>query len=1330
MAAPVPGGLFAIRCATDRDSSAGVERACGWLAPECRLAAFLRGLTVLIGCAAGTAQAAVFTIADGDVAGLIAAINTANGNAQADVINLAAAGSYTLTTVDNTSAGPNGLPLLTGDSAPLVINGNGALLRRNPASADMRLLRLASGSSLTLNNLRLENGRTSDSGGAILSGGTLVLTGCALSNHSAGGDGGAVMVEAGSLAASSTLFANNEAGLNGGGLLNLGNTAVNLDRVRLHANHAEQNGGGLANLGTALISASLIDANTTGSANGAGIFTQFDLELIGSTVSGNLAGGPVGGVASAAGAVRIDQSTVTANQAGSIGGVFINPLPGNSLRLRNSLVAGNSGAQVSGAQGPGSGNNLTAGTPGIGVLRDNGGPLPTHALLPSSSAINGGNNSIVPAGSFDMRGYARISGAQVDIGAVEFQQPLLLLQTSGSGQSAALLGAFANPLQLTASEANGILIVGLQISYAAPAAGASATFPGGTSFSTNLTGSVQAAVVANAIPGNYLVNASTVGGGLTASTSFNLGNLGSDLSLSLSNGVGSATPGLPVSYTLVVNNPGPAAVAGVMVSDVFPATLDCNWTSVATGGASGNGAGSGNLNQVLSLPAGSSVTYTIPCDVDPGASGTLVNSATLSAVGDVNPANNSASDSDPLNAQADVSISKSNGVGSSIPGTDTVYTITASNAGPSHAPGITIVDAFPAICGNPDWSCTATGGGSCAPNGSGNISEPVNLPVAGSVSFTATCSIDPAASGTLVNSASASLPPAIVDPVPANNSASDSDTLATLPSLSINDASLLEGSAGNTVFEFNVSLSAPALAGGVRFDVATANGSAAGGVDYLPLLLADQLIPEGTTSSSIQVMVIGDGLVEATENFLVNLSNLRGATAADLQGTGTIVDDDTATSIISNRPDPSVVGQSYLVTVEVTSFATAPSGTVFVSDGAGPGSASCGPATLAPVSAIASRASCALVSLDAVTKRELGAVYTPDGGDLTGSSGNAFHRVDPASTIISVSGPARTRLNTPTLFSFDLAVVAPGGGDPVGMVTLSTAGSSCMVSVPTATPACELSLTTLGPNTIEADYVPADGNHLASSSSAAGNAESFGFVLADLTLGKTVAATSFRPDDLIVYTITLTNPGPDEAVDLRLLDIAPPELINVLWTCDSSGGISCPQSNGSGDIDVLLADFPVGGLLNYTLAGNVNGAPLQIVNNAAIELPVAGTVEDPDLANNSASAVILRESLFVDGFEAATVNAAEGEYRLPSEALRSLLDHNAWLVFRLTDSRGESGRVYARILNGSVQYALAQRVDRGTLQLGAWRAFGFEPSLRWRAAPTESGWAVLELRLE
>jgi predicted extracellular nuclease len=113
------------------------------------------------------------------------------------------------------------------------------------------------------------------------------------------------------------------------------------------------------------------------------------------------------------------------------------------------------------------------------------------------------------------------------------------------------------------------------------------------------------------------------------------------------------------------------------------------------------------------------------------------------------------------------------------------------------------------------------------------------------------------------------------------------------PNLSVGDASVAEGNAGATTATFTVSLNAPAGAGGVTFDVATADGTAttAGG-DYLALSLTGQSIPQGSSSATFGVTVNGDTAVEPNETFFFNVTNVTGAVVVDGQGTGTITNDD------------------------------------------------------------------------------------------------------------------------------------------------------------------------------------------------------------------------------------------------------------------------------------------------------------------------------------------------------------------------------------------------------------------------------------------------------
>jgi len=110
------------------------------------------------------------------------------------------------------------------------------------------------------------------------------------------------------------------------------------------------------------------------------------------------------------------------------------------------------------------------------------------------------------------------------------------------------------------------------------------------------------------------------------------------------------------------------------------------------------------------------------------------------------------------------------------------------------------------------------------------------------------------------------------------------------PTLSINDVSQAEGDSGQTLFEFTVSLSAPASQD-VTVQVTTQAGSADEPNDYdsvntVAILLA------GQTQVSVQVAVNGDTDPEVDETFAVLLSNSQGATLGDGAGLGTIENDD------------------------------------------------------------------------------------------------------------------------------------------------------------------------------------------------------------------------------------------------------------------------------------------------------------------------------------------------------------------------------------------------------------------------------------------------------
>jgi len=190
-----------------------------------------------------------------------------------------------------------------------------------------------------------------------------------------------------------------------------------------------------------------------------------------------------------------------------------------------------------------------------------------------------------------------------------------------------------------------------------------------------------------------------------------------DLAVTKTDGLTVAIPGEIVDYTIVVSNAGPGAVSDASVSDVLPAGLTCTWTSVSVGGATGSaGSGAGDISETLVLPASSGVTYTASCAVDPGSTGSLSNTASVTtATPDPNPGDETATDVTDLMPAADHWLSLAvlpTQVGS---GQAVAYTIQAGNQGPSQAGSVEVQHVLPASAGfvsfnAPDWACSESSG--------------------------------------------------------------------------------------------------------------------------------------------------------------------------------------------------------------------------------------------------------------------------------------------------------------------------------------------------------------------------------------------------------------------------------------------------------------------------------------------------------------------------------------------------------------------------------------------------------------------------------------------
>ena len=132
-----------------------------------------------------------------------------------------------------------------------------------------------------------------------------------------------------------------------------------------------------------------------------------------------------------------------------------------------------------------------------------------------------------------------------------------------------------------------------------------------------------------------------------------------------------------------------------------------------------------------------------------------------------------------------------------------------------------------------------------------------------------------------------------------------------LPSLTINNVSVMEGDAGTVDATFTVTAST-SVHTGITFDIATADGTGGAAatladLDYVARQESSQQIAAGATTYAFTVTINGDINVEAPETFVVNLTGVAGATLADGQGIATIDNDDVPPPVVSDV----VVSQVY-----------------------------------------------------------------------------------------------------------------------------------------------------------------------------------------------------------------------------------------------------------------------------------------------------------------------------------------------------------------------------------------------------------------------------------
>ena len=264
-------------------------------------------------------------------------------------------------------------------------------------------------------------------------------------------------------------------------------------------------------------------------------------------------------------------------------------------------------------------------------------------------------------------------------------------------------------------------------------------------------------------------------------------NASPDYQVSINDGVLSATTGQSLTYSVTFANAGLQDGTGVVVSDSFPLAALTNVVA-SNGGIVDMTSGTITWN-VGNLAAGASQTYTVTADVrSTVAAGVndVTHSTTITDNGangsDPTPANNSASDTDTLNAAPDLRLTKTDFTNSISPGQGSVYTLNVSNVGTQGASNVVVTETVPtgttynAALSDPAWT-----------NVGGNVYQYsiISLPAGAGFNVNFSVLIDnPAVSGqaNIVNTATiADDDTNGPDLDPTNDSATDTNTLNAVP---------------------------------------------------------------------------------------------------------------------------------------------------------------------------------------------------------------------------------------------------------------------------------------------------------------------------------------------------------------------------------------------------------------------------------------------------------------------------------------------------------------------------------------------------------------------
>jgi uncharacterized repeat protein (TIGR01451 family) len=649
-----------------------------------------------------------------------------------------------------------------------------------------------------------------------------------------------------------------------------------------------------------------------------------------------------------------------------------------------------------------------------------------------------------------------------------------------------------------------------------------------------------------------------------------------DLSVTVNDGLMTYTPGGTVTYTIVVRNNGPQNVTGATFIDNKPSPHVTSWT-VACAPESGATCTTGpilspgDILDVVNIPAGKQIVYTVVATISASAVGNLVNTASITnpgAVPDPNLANNSATDTD-APPSADLAVTKTDGVTYYPLGGTVTYTIQLSNAGPLAVTGATFSDPKPSQVTSWNWSCATSGGAVWTGPGSSstNVTAVVNLPVSSTITCTVAASISSAATGDLVNTASIMPPIGILDATLSNNTASHTDTGPSADLAVTKTDGVTSYTPGGTVtYTIDVVNNGPLIVTGGTF------------TDNIPAQITSwtwTCLADTGAACLVGSLTSAANFTDTVSIPAGNKVRYTAVATINAAATGNLVNTASITSI-PTIPDL-VPGNNSATDTDLPPSAdlsvTKSDGVTYYTPG--------GVVTYTiDVRNNGPQAVTGAVFTDALPAQVTGWTWTctPDAGAtcIVGPSS-----ITPFTDTVSIPVGAKVRYTV--------------------AATINPAAAGDLVNTATITNPAGITDPNLANNTAtDTDLHP----------------------IADLSVSITDMVVNYTPGGTVIYTIVVTNNGPSNVTNANLTAAIPAQLTSWTWTCAAQVGASC-TSEGVARVTAftdLALSIPAGRSVIYTVVSNINLAATGALSTTVVVTPPATPptdVPDPNLANNT-----------------------------------------------------------------------------------------------------------------